>query len=153
MPNLTTSQARVRVVAHGLPQSSDLSNANFSIAPGAKLGVDGGPCAGGAGGCPGGLALLGAWPNPARGELVVGFTLPSTGAPGLMSGGIGRAGSVTLEMVDALGRRVAARDLSAMGAGRHEITMFDRQSVPPGVYLLRLERGAELRLAKVTVVR
>jgi len=155
VPNLTTSQARVRVVVHGMPQSSDLSNANFSIAPGAKLGVDGGPvpCAGGAGGCPGGLALLGAWPNPARGELVVGFTLPSTGPPGQGSGEIGRAGSVTLEMVDALGRRVAARDLSAMGAGRHEITLFDRQSVPPGVYLLRLERGAELRLAKVTVVR
>src|SRR5262249_59625093 len=92
VPNLVTSQARVRVVVHGMPQSSDVSDATFSIGLSNVLGVDGPPCAG----C---VALLGAWPNPTARGLVVGFTLPG-GARG------------TLELVDPLGRRFAARELA-----------------------------------------
>jgi hypothetical protein len=125
---------RLRVVVHGLPQSTDASNATFSIAPSNVLDAPG------CGACASGTALLGAWPNPARQQLVVGFTLPA-----------GTRGS--LELVDALGRRVASRDLEGTGTGPHEVTLLDREAVPPGVYLVRLKSGTVLRFAKVTVVR
>jgi len=137
VPNLVTSQARVRVVVHGMPQSNDASNANFSIGLGGVLGVDAGP---GCSGCAGGVALLGAWPNPTPRELVVGYTLPQ-GARG------------TLELVDALGRRYAARELAGTGPAEQRVTLADREAVPPGVYLVRLKSAATLRFAKVTVVR
>jgi hypothetical protein len=137
VPNLASAQCRLRVVVHGMPQSFDASNASFSIAPSTVLGVGGGP---GCAGCPGGVALLGAWPNPARSDLVVGFSLPE-------------AATGTLELVDALGRRLAARELSGYAAGAHQVPLLERQAVPPGVYLVRLKVGATLRFAKVTVVR
>jgi hypothetical protein len=136
VPNLAASQCRLRVIVHGMPQSLDASNANFSIAPSTVLGV-GGP---GCGSCPAGVALLGAWPNPAQSDLVVGFSLPEAAAG-------------SLELVDALGRRVAERELSGLSAGAHQVSLLERQSVAPGVYLVRLKVGATLRFAKVTVVR
>jgi len=134
VPNLTAVQARLRVVVHGLPQSSDASNADFGIAPSNVLAVP--PCAG----CAGGPALLGAWPNPARNELTVGFTLPAP-ARG------------TLELVDPMGRRVASRPLDGLAAGEHRLLLLDREALPPGVYLVQLKTGARVRFAKVTVVR
>ena len=53
----------------------------------------------------------------------------------------------------ALGRRVATRELAGLSAGAHQLALLERQNVPPGVYLVRLKIGAELRFAKVTVVR
>src|SRR5262249_54959856 len=100
VPNLVTSQARLRVVVHGMPLASDASNADFAIALDNVLGVGDGP---GCAGCPGGVALLGAWPNPTSRGLVAGFTLPA-GARG--SG----------ELVGALGRRFAARELARTAA-------------------------------------
>jgi hypothetical protein len=137
VPNLTAAQARLRVVVHGMPQTFDGSNASFSIVPSTVLGVGGGPaCAG----CPAGVSLLGAWPNPTRADLVVGFSLPE-------------AARGTLDLVDALGRRVATRGLAGLSAGAHQLALLERQALPPGVYLVRLKIGAELRFAKVTVVR
>jgi hypothetical protein len=127
----TGTHARLRVVAHGLPQWNDGSNADFTVLPAGALGVDEAPPH---------VALLGAWPNPARTDLTVSFSLPA--------GAHGR-----LEMVDLLGRRVADRGLEDFGPGTHQVTLFDHRALPPGVYLLRLECGGELRLAKVAVVR
>jgi hypothetical protein len=131
VPGPTGTHARLRVVAHGLTQSADASNADFTVLPPGSLGVDdGGPR----------LALLGVWPNPARTDLTVAFTLPG-------------AGGGTLELVDLLGRRVARRDLAGLPAGAHQVRLLEREPLPPGVYLVRLRRGAVLRLAKVSVVR
>ena len=126
-----TSTTRLRVVAHGMPQSNDASNANFTLIPFSTLGVDDRAPR---------LALLGAWPNPARRDLTVSFTLP-TGARG------------TLELVDLAGRRVAERDLTGLAAGAHQLPLLEQATLAPGVYLVRLRIGGDLRLAKVSVVR
>src|SRR5262249_27207469 len=55
-----------------------------------------------------GFALDGLEPNPAAADLVVSFTLP-TDAP------------ATLEMVDVSGRRLLARPLTGLPAGRHTL--------------------------------
>jgi hypothetical protein len=126
-----TNSARLRVVAHGMPQSNDASNANFVIVPASTLGVgDDTPR----------LALLGAWPNPARSDLMVSFTLPA-GARG------------TLDMVDLAGRRVAGHDLAGLSAGAHQVRLLEHAALPPGVYLVRLRTGGDLRLAKISIVR
>ena len=122
---------RLRVVAHGMPQSTAASNADFTVVPASSLGVDDGPPR---------LALIGAWPNPARRELTVSFSLPA--------GERGR-----LELVDPLGRRVAGLDLEGGASGARQVELFGPQAPPPGVYLVRLMSGAALRLAKVVVVR
>ncbi|MEQ1831755.1 MAG: FG-GAP-like repeat-containing protein, partial [Candidatus Eisenbacteria bacterium] len=127
----TTTHARLRVVAHGMTQVSDASNADFVVLPFNTLDVADGPPR---------LSLLGAWPNPARQELTVSFSLPA-GARG------------TLDMVDLTGRRVASRDLSGLAGGTHQVRLLEHASLPPGVYLVRLRTGADLRLAKVSVVR
>jgi hypothetical protein len=127
----TSTHARLRVVAHGLPQSSDASNADFTLAPAGGLAVgDDTPR----------LTLLSAWPNPARRELTVSFALPV--------GGHG-----VLDLVDLLGRRVALRDLASFGPGTHQVQLLEQQALPPGVYLVRLRVGGDLKLAKVAVVR
>ncbi len=126
-----SSTSRLRVVAHGMPQSNDASNANFTIVPASTLGVDDGVPH---------LALLGAWPNPARHDLMVSFSLPA-----------GASGS--LDLVDLAGRRVAERDLSGLAAGTHQVPLLERAVLPPGVYLVRLRTGGDLRLAKVSIVR
>jgi hypothetical protein len=131
---VTTTHARLRVVAHGMPQANDASNADFTLLPFGTLGVGDGPPH---------LALLGCWPNPARADLTVSFSLPAA-APG---------SSGTLELVDLLGRRVAARELAAFGGGQHQVALLDHQVLPPGVYLVRLKCGADIRLSKVAVVR
>ena len=122
---------RLRVVAHGLPQANDASNADFTVVPASSLGVDDGAPH---------LALLGAWPNPAREQLTVSFTLPA--------GAHGR-----LDMVDLLGRRVAERQLEGAASGARQVSLFDHQELPPGVYLVRLVAGADMRMRKVAVVR
>jgi hypothetical protein len=126
-----TNSARLRVVVHGMTQSNDASNANFTIVPASTLGVgDDAPR----------LALLGAWPNPARSDLTVSFTLPA-GASGV------------LDMVDLAGRRVASHDLDGLSAGTHQLRLLEQAALPPGMYLVRLRTGGDLRLAKVTIVR
>ena len=130
----TTTHARLRVTAHGLPQWNDASNADFTVVPGGSLAVDDGPPR---------LALLGCWPNPASHELTVSFALP---AGAHATGG-------TLELVDLLGRRVAGHDLTGLGAGSHQVALLEHQTLPPGVYLVRLKCGADIRLSKVAVVR
>jgi len=131
VPNLAVATNRLRVVVHGMPQSSDASDADFSISPDVTLD---------AGGLAPSLALLGASPNPARRTLRVTFALPAA-----------RAGS--LELVDLLGRRVARRDLGSLGAGTHSMELLDGRALPPGLYLLRLDSGGERRTAKVAIVR
>lgn len=99
----------------------------------AALGVAGrGPDRGAA------LRLVGAQPS-ARGPEVE-FTL-TLGA------------SARLEVFDVVGRRVWSRDLAALGAGVHRLRAGEGLALAPGVYVVRLARGAETSAVRAVVVR
>jgi hypothetical protein len=127
-----TVQARIRVVDSHAAQFTDASDADFELEDQPELSVgDDAPR----------FALLGAWPNPAQRDLSVTFVLPSGGQNGM------------LELIDLAGRRVASHDLAGFSAGRHTVTLLERRSVTPGLYVVRLTRGGEFRSMKVAVVR
>lgn len=85
------------------------------------------------------LALAGAQPNPSRdGRLRVRLALPA-------------AGAARLEAFDLAGRRVAARDVGALGAGTHLVDLGGGARFAPGVYLLRLARGGVTRTSRAVV--
>ncbi|HEY6194567.1 MAG TPA: FG-GAP-like repeat-containing protein [Candidatus Eisenbacteria bacterium] len=126
-----TTTARIRVVDSHAAQFADASDADFTVQEPIQVGVgDDHPV----------LALLGAWPNPARRDLSVSLSLPAGDARG------------ALELIDLLGRRVAFRDLAGLPAGRHQLTLLERRSLTPGVYLVRLSLGGEVRSLKVAVL-
>jgi hypothetical protein len=75
------------------------------------------------------FALEGFVPNPSIRDASIAFTLP---APGL----------AILEVTDIAGRRVFRRDVGALGAGRHVLKLDSAAPLGPGVYLIRLTRGA-----------
>jgi hypothetical protein len=127
----STAQARFRVVDSHAAQFSDASDADLTIWDASVLAADGGVPR---------LALLGAWPNPARQDLAVSLTLPASETRG------------SLELIDLAGRRVAFRDLAGLGAGRHQVTLLERQRVTPGLYLVRLTHGDQVRSMKVAVL-
>lgn len=86
------------------------------------------------------LALLGARPNPAVGSLQLAFSLPA-------------AGAARLEIFDLRGRRCLSREVGALGAGMHWLTLAEAATLQPGVYFARLERGRESRTARVILMR
>jgi hypothetical protein len=85
------------------------------------------------------LGLEGLRPNPTLGRLSVAFTLPD-------------AAPASLEVLDVAGRLIARRDVGGLGSGRHLLDLA-RSTPAPGIYLVRLRRGAELRTARGIVVR
>lgn len=88
----------------------------------------------------GALAIRRTWPNPARsGRCVVSLTLP-TDEPARLS------------LFDIGGRRVARFAVEVHGAGPHQVEMGGARALPPGVYRLRLEQGAQSRSAPVVVL-
>jgi hypothetical protein len=82
------------------------------------------------------LALHGVSPNPSRGTLSVEFSLAD-------------AQPALLEVLDVTGRRVAAREVGALGPGRHQLDL--RGGLRPGVYLVRLAQGSRARVTKAVV--
>ena len=86
------------------------------------------------------LALAGAVPNPAVREITVGFSLPDD-AP------------ARLELFTVDGRRIAARDVGELGAGRYTLRLGEGTKTPAGVYFLRLTRGATTLTRKVALVK
>ncbi len=84
------------------------------------------------------LALVGLRPNPAVGEPVASFTLPS-GSP------------ARLQLLDVTGRVWLAREVGNLGAGSHLVRLGG--SVPAGIYWLRLTQGGRSLLARSVVVR
>ncbi len=83
------------------------------------------------------FALHGVSPQPSRGALRVEFTLADDGP-------------AVLELVDIAGRRVAARALGTMGAGRYAVDL--REHLPAGVYLVRLTQGLRAAVRKAVVL-
>jgi hypothetical protein len=86
------------------------------------------------------FALEGSRPNPAVSELQVGFTLASDEP-------------ATLELVDVSGRRLDAREVSGLGAGRHLIRLDGSSRMPPGVYWLRLTQSGRTLARRTVFVR
>jgi hypothetical protein len=86
------------------------------------------------------LALEGARPNPAVGELHVAFTLP-------------REAPASLELLDVSGRQVAAREVGSLGPGRHLLSLGEAARVPPGVYWLRLTQSSRTLVQRAAVLR
>jgi hypothetical protein len=79
-------------------------------------------------------------PNPARGgRLPVRFTLASNA-------------SASIELLDVAGRRIAAREVDSFGAGSHTLDLGHGQHLAPGVYLVRLRQGANIRAMRVAVL-
>jgi hypothetical protein len=86
------------------------------------------------------FALAGVSPNPSRGgRMSVSFALPA-GAP------------ARLELVDLAGRRVASRDVGALGAGWHTVDLAEGGAIPAGLYFVRLEQGGNTKTLRVTVL-
>ncbi len=86
------------------------------------------------------FALEGAHPNPARGHaLRIAFALPND-AP------------AKLELLDVSGRRVVTRDVGALGAGRHTVSLSESRRIPSGLYWARLTQGARQKSVRVSVI-
>jgi len=79
-------------------------------------------------------------PNPSRGgALTVRFTLAS-------------AAAASLELLDVAGRRIGAREVGSLGAGRHALDLGEGRRFAPGLYLVRLTQGTSSRATKVMVL-
>ena len=86
------------------------------------------------------FALDGARPNPAaHGQLTVQFSLPS-------------AEPARIDLFDISGRRVAGREVSSTGPGRHVVDLAQGQRVSAGVYVVRLSQGKQVRTARAVVL-
>jgi hypothetical protein len=86
------------------------------------------------------FALLGIAPNPSAGDPEVSFALASA-EPG------------TLDVFDAAGRRVASREVGALGSGTHAIRFGREARLPVGVYTVRLRQGGLGATRRAVVVR
>ena len=86
------------------------------------------------------FALAGVRPNPAVKELVVAFSLPD-GSP------------ARLEVFDLAGRRVAVREVGALGGGSHVVRLGDGGALDSGIYLVRLTRGGRRLTTRAVVIR
>jgi len=89
--------------------------------------------------------LLGSGPNPSRGRCAVRLSMP-------------RAGRVRAEVIDVLGRRVAALvEDATLEPGTHELVWNGRGGAggpaAAGAYFVRVRVGVETRVRKVTLVR
>ena len=92
----------------------------------------------GAGDGPLALALAPLAPNPVSDNARVGWTLP-------------REGRARLSVVDVKGRTVAVLAEGVLPAGQHA-TRWDSTHVAPGIYLLVLEAGGEVRTRRLGVI-
>ena len=86
------------------------------------------------------FALVGVRPNPALGRaMTVEFVLPT-------------AQAARLELLDVMGRLVVGRDVGVLGAGRHAVNLGDGRRLAPGIYLVRLRQGADVRVTRAAVL-
>ncbi len=84
------------------------------------------------------LSLEGFRPNPARGNRLIWFTLPS-------------AEPARLEVFDPRGRRMVASEVGPLGPGAHTMSL-DPGVLPPGLYWLRLTQRGERVTRRVVVI-
>lgn len=99
----------------------------------------------GAAGAPVGLAFRGAWPNPSRGAVRLGFALGAAG------------GDLEVEIVDVAGRRCWSTVVRAPGAGEHGVAWDGRTvrgaAAPAGLYVVRARCGPSAATGRVLRIR
>jgi hypothetical protein len=87
------------------------------------------------------LALHPVPPHPSRdGVLAVHFTLPN-------------ATAASLHLIDVAGRMIVSREVGSLGAGRHTLDLSEGRRLSPGVYLVRLQQGADSRVMRAVVLK
>lgn len=86
------------------------------------------------------LALQGVTPNPAQRSFIVSFSLPN-------------AAPATVGIYDISGRQIVQRAVGGLGKGTHRVTFGERESLPPGIYLVRLNQGALAYTTRVAVIQ
>tara|TARA_R110002096_G_scaffold134785_1_gene286066 strand:+ start:161 stop:1228 length:1068 start_codon:yes stop_codon:yes gene_type:complete len=79
------------------------------------------------------------YPNPFNPSTVINFSIPTNSF-------------VKLAVYDMLGKQVALLQNSQMSAGTHDIN-FDASNLSSGVYLYRLQVGAEMLTRKLTLIK
>ena len=77
-------------------------------------------------------------PNPALNAAVIEFTQPE-------------AGSVSIEFLNMMGRRVASDDIGVWSAGRHTHA-FDLTGLAPGFYIVVLRSGSQTSRTRLVVL-
>ena len=95
--------------------------------------------AGESGALPAALELGRPFPNPGRGAVTVPLSVPT-------------AQRVSVEVVDALGRRVAVLHDGEMAAGT-TVLRLDAASLAPGIYIVRAATSSGVASQRLTVVR
>jgi hypothetical protein len=79
--------------------------------------------------------------NPMRGNsLTVRFTLPGETA-------------ASLEILDVAGRRIVTRVVGSPGAGQHTLDLGEGLRLAPGLYLVCLRQGTNVRMTRVVVLK
>ena len=86
------------------------------------------------------LGLEGFRPNPAGRDVQLAFTLASR-APAMLT------------VFDLAGRRLFAREVGALGAGRHVVPLDGGGALPSGVYLLQLTQGGRTVTRRAAAIR
>ncbi len=85
------------------------------------------------------VSLAPAYPNPFARSTMIGFALPEVA-------------DVRLAVYDVLGREVAVLADGIAEAGHHEVA-FDGSNLAGGVYLVRLEVGAQVQTQRITMLK
>ena len=88
---------------------------------------------------PSAITLDPAYPNPFNPSTTISFALPE-------------ALSVSLEVYNITGQRVAVLAQGLMQEGRHNLR-FDATDLSSGIYMIRLQAGGESQLRKVTLIK
>jgi len=88
---------------------------------------------------PSAITLDPAYPNPFNPSTTISFALPE-------------ALSVSLEVYNITGQRVAVLAQGLMQEGRHDLR-FDATDLSSGIYMIRLQAGGESQLRKVTLIK
>jgi len=78
-------------------------------------------------------------PNPARGDLVLAL-------------GIDRTERLTLTLLDVQGRALRSQVLDGLAPGVHLVNVTPSEHLRPGLYFVRLQRGADLITRRVTLL-
>ena len=79
-------------------------------------------------------------PNPARGDLLLAI-------------GVDRTAPIRLTLLDVQGRAVRTRVLDGLAPGVHVVSVTPAEHVRPGLYFVRLERGADVITRRVTLLQ
>jgi hypothetical protein len=130
-----TTQARIKVIAYDavLNSGEDVSDADFEIYDPLSGIVDEPQI-------PSRLVIVGASPNPFSRSTVIRFGIPT-------------AGPVRLDIYDVSGRLVDAVPAQVFPGGYHSVTWSNPASLSMGLYVIRLQFGAEELTHKVVVSR